>query len=181
MKHKNGIYHMRFPLCKWLSHKERSTSHLCWIDRNLIAYNIFRFTWNQAEFRLGPNQSENRKYNLIPVDLTRIRQCMFKTSLKCISKSLIFILTKLWRTNALNASTYRDEICCNSFYRIIVGIWLHFIYVYIYIQYLAQIYNIRWRNRTYASIFVSACINACNIYIYGNVLFYNTACIFISI
>jgi len=48
-------------------------SNTCWeINRNPIVITIFRLIWDQTEFCLVLNQSENGKQNLISVDFTRI-------------------------------------------------------------------------------------------------------------
>ena len=48
-------------------------SDFCWINRNQIAIIIFWLIWNQMEFRLGPNELDNGKYNQIMVYWTRTR------------------------------------------------------------------------------------------------------------
>ena len=53
---------------------QNSTFDSRYINQNQIVLIIFRSIWNQTVIRLVPNQSENRKYNLILVELTRIRR-----------------------------------------------------------------------------------------------------------
>ena len=47
-----------------------------------IVFTLLRLIWNQTEFRLATNQPENRKYNLISVDLTRIKSQFLSVALK---------------------------------------------------------------------------------------------------
>ena len=54
-------------------HTEKSFRNLIESNQNQIAFTIFRLIWNQRDVRLVPNQFKNGKYNLISVDLTRIR------------------------------------------------------------------------------------------------------------
>ena len=58
---------------KWMpQHTEILTSSSCQINRNQIAFSIYRLILNQTKIRLIPNQSANDKYNIIWVYLTRI-------------------------------------------------------------------------------------------------------------
>ena len=50
----------------------RSPSNSSEMNRNHIVFTIFRLIWHQTEFRFVLNQSENGKYNLIPVNLAWI-------------------------------------------------------------------------------------------------------------
>ena len=43
-------------------------------NRNQIVFTILRLFFNQLEFRLVTNQSENLEYNLVSVDLTAFRK-----------------------------------------------------------------------------------------------------------
>ena len=45
-------------------------------NRNQIVFIIFRLIWYQTAVRVVPNESENGKYNLILVDLTRFRAAL---------------------------------------------------------------------------------------------------------
>ena len=47
------------------AHTEKSIRNLIKSNRNHIAFIIFRLIWNQTEFRLVTNHSENDNYNLI--------------------------------------------------------------------------------------------------------------------
>ena len=53
---------------------QKSSSHSYQTNPNQIEITIFLLILNQTEFRLVPNQSENGKYNLILVDLTRFNK-----------------------------------------------------------------------------------------------------------
>ena len=64
--------HKSFRWTKMLHAKIFSDS--CWINRNQIVFTIPQLIGNQTEFHLVPDQSENGKDNLIPVDLRRIRK-----------------------------------------------------------------------------------------------------------
>ena len=64
--------------CGWLYvlllvHTVKTFGNLVNSIRNQIVFTIFGFIWIQSEFCLYPNQSENVKYNLNSVDLTRIQ------------------------------------------------------------------------------------------------------------
>ena len=53
-------------------YKQISTFDSCEINQNKIVYTIFRLIWNQMILCLVPNQSENGKYNLIWIEVTRM-------------------------------------------------------------------------------------------------------------
>ena len=53
--------------------REKSFRNLIKSKRNQIVFTIFQLIWNQSEFRLDQNLSVKGKYNLIPIDLTKIK------------------------------------------------------------------------------------------------------------
>ena len=46
------------------------------VNQIWIVFNLYQLFWSQNEFSLFPNKPEKGKYNMIQVDLTRIK-CQF--------------------------------------------------------------------------------------------------------
>ena len=103
----------------------------------------FWFRLNQPNFRLILNQSENGKYNLIPVNLTRIRswfiQVLFTSGTyiiyvyiyihMCIYTSVITLFTSSASVNVsgLNSTWLSSWLCClyKRCYSHKVYLWRH--------------------------------------------------------
>ena len=67
------MMNLSFSSRSWNKYILQIYAKICYINWNQVVLTIFRLNLNQTELRLLQNQSEYDEYNLISVDLTRIR------------------------------------------------------------------------------------------------------------